>query len=1042
MNCGAQQKGLGSLLRDGQSQRRRLLPALDPASAPIDGRDLQQWLDFSAEYSKLINFINPQTNKIDGNWSVFFDQLPSDLARQLAFDIDLDAVEQSFAEQGDLPPHLTLLISFLRLCRHARRELNGITGRHLEHFYREVLQLKSAPPQPDRVHLLFELKKKVAEQLLPKGTQVTAGKDATKKDILFELINDLSVFPVAIDSLRSLYVDAANNRSVHLAPIADSADGLGGKFKTSAGHWSPFGSNTLPQAQIGFAVAAPVLAMQEGKRTVTVELTLTGLPSGLNVAVAGQDAFQVYLTGVKGWIGPKSASLQPLAGYSDRYRMEVGLTAEEDAVVNYDSKLHGHSFTTEAPLMQMLLNQQKSDFGYAELQSAKVGEVEVRVAVEGLSNLQLESDFGKLDPAKPFLPFGPQAKQGATFYVGSTEAFTKQLEKFSFKLKWLNAPVKFSTLYNSAVDGYGVSDNHAFKAKLTAKLNGQKTVVSVNLFDADDAGAEYSIRVPDSGGSLSLSIFPQPPLQLAKGMSLQQTSWAVQQVQTMQLISPIHWYYPLLFTQQVAAPRLRDGFVSLRLTKSFFHQKYSELYTTRVVAAANAGTTPNLPNAPYTPTLESLSLNYTATSGKFDLAADSAAEVAGAQLDFFQVGAFGQRRDHSYLRRQIPFLAVKSVGLLPEYPHEGEFYLGFSGIAPGRNLSLLFQVAEGSGNPDLDKPQVEWSILSDNHWRPLLADELLSDGTNGLLSSGVISFKVPDEATDDNSLLPAGSYWLRAAVAKDSAAISRLIAVSPNAVQAVYRDQGNDPVRLSQPLAAKSITKLVVPDATIKTVSQPYASFGGRMAEDDSAFRVRVSERLRHKQRAVSPWDIERLVLQQFPELYKVKCLSHTAPDSCEAPGHLTLLVIPDLRRRNAVDPLRPRADLDSLDRIKTYLASLAGPTVTVHTANPLYQRLKVAFKVKFRQQLDFGFYRRLLNEAIVKFLSPWAFDGDSEINFGGRLHKTVILQHIEQLDYVDYLTEFKLFQGDNVSDDLGRAQASDPRAILVSAAEHDIQKL
>ncbi len=1041
MSGSERQRCLGNLLRDGQSQRQRLLPALDPSSAPVDERDLQQWLDFTGAFAKELNFFNPQSNKVDGNWSAFFAQLPADVAEQLAFAIDLEKIDQDFSERGDLPPHLGLLISFLRLCRHARSELNGITGRHLEHFYRQVLQLKSAPAQPDRVHLLFELKKKVDQLLLPKGTLVSAGKDASKQEIQFELVNDLSVFPVSIDSLRSVFVDKDNNRTVHLAPIANSVDGVGGEFDTDPGPWQPFGSAALPQAQIGFAFAAPVLAMQEGRRTVTIELALEGLPSGMEVDRAGRDALQVYLSGVAGWIGPKTASLQTVAGKVDLFQIVIVLTADDDAVVGYDRQLHGHNFDTAAPLLQLLLNQEKSGFGYADLQNVTVGKVEIRVTVEDLLSLDLESDFGKLDPAKPFLPFGPQAKKGATFYIGSNEAFNKQLENFSLKLKWLNAPFKFSTIYNSAADGYGVSSNSYFKVKLTAKLRGQENISTVKLFDDDNAGAEQQIDVPDSGGSLSSRFSAKAPLQQAKVVSLQQTRWAMQQVRSLQLVSPIHWFYPALFAQQVPAPRLRDGFVTLRLINSFFHQKYAEVYTKKVVAAP-VNTEPRLPNEPYTPTVERLSLSYTATSGKLNLSDNAAAGVVEGNLDFFQIAPFGQRRDHSYLRQQLPFLPGKAVSLLPEYPDEAEFYLGFNGIDPGRNLALLFQAAEGSGDPDLDKPQVSWSVLSDNHWRQLTAEELLSDGTNGLLTSGVINIKLPEVATRGNSLLPSGHYWLRAAVAKNSAAISRLLEVQPNAVQAVFKERNNDPERLRLPLAAKCVAKLVVPVAGIKSVSQPYASFAGRMAEDDSAFRVRVSERLRHKQRAISPWDVERLVLQQFPEIYKAKCLTHTAPDSCEAPGHLMLIVIPSLHNRNAVDLLRPRADLDTLERIRTYVESLSGPTATVHTANPLYQPIQVSFKAKFQQQLDFGFYRQLLNQEIVRFLSPWAFDSNSEISFGGKLHKTVILQQLEQLAYVDYLTEFKLFQGGNLTADLGEAQATDPRAILVSAAEHDIQKL
>ena len=335
----------------------------------------------------------------------------------------------------------------------------------------------------------------------------------------------------------------------------------------------------------------------------------------------------------------------------------------------------------------------------------------------------------------------------------------------------------------------------------------------VKLFDDSNAAAEHTISEPATG-NLSVVTFSRPPLQQAKTVRMQQTRWARKQVKTLQLVSPIHWFYPALFLPQVPAARLRDGFVSLRLTNGFLHQQYSEVYTKRVVAAA--GSTPTLPNEPYTPTVESLSLGYTATSGKVDLSANSAAGILDGSLAFFQIAPFGQRRDHSYLRHQLAFLAAKAVPLLPEYHNEGEFYLGFSGGEPGRNLSILFQVAEGSGEPDLDKPTVAWSVLSDNHWRTLAADELLSDGTNGLLTSGVIRFKLPEEATDRNTLLPSGHYWLRATVAKNSGAISRLIDVQPNAVLAVFKDRDNDSERLRLPLPAKSISKLVVPVAGIK----------------------------------------------------------------------------------------------------------------------------------------------------------------------------------------------------------------------------------
>jgi YD repeat-containing protein len=78
--------------------------------------------------------------------------------------------------------------------------------------------------------------------------------------------------------------------------------------------------------------------------------------------------------------------------------------------------------------------------------------------------------------------------------------------------------------------------------------------------------------------------------------------------------------------------------------------------------------------------------------------------------------------------------------------------------------------------------------------------------------------------------------------------------------------------------ALKSPEPRKSPD-TAGSVVLPYDSFGGRVAEDDSTFYTRVSERLRHKDRAITLFDYERLVLEEFPEIYKVRCLNHTVVD-------------------------------------------------------------------------------------------------------------------------------------------------------------------
>ena len=45
----------------------------------------------------------------------------------------------------------------------------------------------------------------------------------------------------------------------------------------------------------------------------------------------------------------------------------------------------------------------------------------------------------------------------------------------------------------------------------------------------------------------------------------------------------------------------------------------------------------------------------------------------------------------------------------------------------------------------------------------------------------------------------------------------------------------------------------------------------------------------------------------------------------------------------------------------------------------------------------------------IEQFLCPWAFEDGSDIEFGGKISKSVVLNFIEERHYVDYVICFKM---------------------------------
>jgi hypothetical protein len=81
------------------------------------------------------------------------------------------------------------------------------------------------------------------------------------------------------------------------------------------------------------------------------------------------------------------------------------------------------------------------------------------------------------------------------------------------------------------------------------------------------------------------------------------------------------------------------------------------------------------------------------------------------------------------------------------------------------------------------------------------------------------------------------------------------------------------------------------------------------------------------------------------------------------------------------------------------------------------------------------------LNTEIEQFLTPWAYGTTADIEFGSSIEKSVVLNFIEERDYVDFVTCFKMNQIilrdgaliKNALYDIEEAVATTARSILVS---------
>ena len=285
-------------------------------------------------------------------------------------------------------------------------------------------------------------------------------------------------------------------------------------------------------------------------------------------------------------------------------------------------------------------------------------------------------------------------------------------------------------------------------------------------------------------------------------------------------------------------------------------------------------------------------------------------------------------------------------------------------------------------------------------------------------------------------------YWLKVSAIENTASVAEAIAIHPQAAKATYSvvDDG-DKNRVEPGLPPEQIAKPLEPNFNIKKVTQPYASFGGKAPEREALLYKRASEHLRHKGRSIDAFDIEHLVLEAFPSVFKCKCINHTMGLSAHdyqrdleiAPGFLVVAVIPDLTKLQAGDGLEPRVPVSLLDEIKQHIKKRMSPFARLRVMNPRYEKIKVDTTVRIKKGRDENFHVDKLKEDLTRFLAPWYLGDSDKLSFGQVVTYSEVIGFIENLEYIDFVSNLELFDAQN-SDPGGT-----PSEVIVPATARSI---
>ncbi len=620
-------------------------------------------------------------------------------------------------------------------------------------------------------------------------------------------------------------------------------------------------------------------------------------------------------------------------------RLELG--ADLPAIVAATPALHGEGWPA-LPVLQLRLQSRSRLFASSLLQQLPLEAVLLAVQVRGLRALQLHNQLGRLDPSKPFMPFGPLPEPGSYLMFSHPELAQKPLQSLQLHMRWQGLPRRsWAEHYAGYPDAPWSSQ--ALRVQPAVLVDGQWR-------DADAEGQ-------------GLALFPAAPQ--GQPASIQRLDLDASNL--LRLHRPAH-----AAAAQDYSLLTRHGHFRLALAGSphaFGHAAYPQRLTETLTLNSKLKKPAPLPQPPYTPTLAALEVDYAANQR---IPARSGAALAdGTELRY--LGPFGTQALHA-----LPQSAPRHV--LQRWPALGQLLIGLEGEQPQGPLSLLFKLRAESAQEALGRPLplLRWQAWCGDDWRDLEAHRVLMDGTDGLLRTGVITLDLPQGMSRDCPSLPCGPYWLRLLGDEGLPLLAGLQGVWTNGLLA--RLQGP---ALPRPLEPLSIRAALEPVPGLASVRQPWPSFAKRAAEKATDWITRVAERLHHRGRAAMPWDYERLVLQAFPEVQRIKCIARSDP---RGDGRLCVVVVPTLPAGAPPDGTEaPKLDAATLARIQRWLQERMPPGQTLLVRNASYERLQVRCSLRLKPGEPAGERLRQLNDALRAYLSPWR-DGGPTRHFDWQL--------------------------------------------------------
>ncbi len=982
----------------GSTQASRSLMQLANEYFAIEERSLSDWLNYIAKFSQQVAFIDQQLLDKSGSWQAAIptieqSQALEEMLQGKKVSEDIIALAQR--------PDIALLLAFFQMMKTPQGQFRDFTYQHKQLYYRQVLGFKEIPEVADKAHLVIKLADTKKSKALLKGCQFIGGEDADGTVLIYEnkknaVLNHSQVSKVlTLTKIPEDIATESNNQRLLLNQGYQLDQGL--EFPETG--ILTFGDAEVSDAlrqnhpQVGFTIASQHLYLSSGIRQIDISFNFKGDGIWGNDQKRISDLFKLSISTEEGMVILGDEVIE----VSDSKQIKITITLDQFFPAISPFIDEEQPLLPKLPHVSFILNEQDHlETLFVEYFNA----INLSVDVKGLKGVVANHDVGSLDTNKPFEPFTYAPRIASRFDFTHPELLIKNINQADLNLNWIGRPEDITTYYEKYAE-YRDKKDAVWKTNKAIVFYSDtlKEVSTVNVFS--DGGLinnidKHTINFIDGSNDLS-----------------EQTK-----------IPKAYADLPLANPQANQWPK----WFSLVLNNNDFgHSDHAQV----VQKFALVGDP--IPD-PYTPLLNEISINYKSQVN---------ITLSNKHQPFQQL-----HHIHPLGRPEITGNnedTINNIALLSKIREWGYLYIGVAKVPSPGQFRLYFQLDPVDGSNITEMSLLDWRYLDGNQWKAFSRSKggkienqarVIEDSTYNLLDSGIIVFELP-ELPLNNNFMGDDLFWLRISIEDEkiendtrlNLKYSRIKNIFTQGIEVELAGDGYHQSHYAQPLAAESIAAQLETDPQISEITQPYASYGGKESEVSSALEVRASERLKHKNRALTQWDYEQLILAQFPELFMARCYRNTDLNTVE------MVVVPINHDPNI---LQPKVALYLKRRIQRFLKTVSVPGIDVRVIDPFYEEVMFDTAMNIAADYDKDSVVAELNQILIDYMTPWNKKASS---IGSNLNKNIYLTDVAEklechpaVNFVSVLrAKVNKIKQSNI------IKPSKQSAILVPVADHKI---